>query len=97
MKVNFSGSSGSGSKTKEEENVALTSKGQHKAKRKEDILKVKSFSCGELGHYASQYPLKKKDKDEKHDPKAASAKIVEDEFAMSAHASLGGRWGNIEL
>jgi len=31
------------------------------------------------------------------DPKASPAKIYEEEFSMSAHASLGGRWGNIEL
>ena len=41
--------------------------------------------------------LKHKDKDEKHDPEAATAKIDEDEYAMSAHASPGGRWGEIEL
>jgi len=41
--------------------------------------------------------LKKKDKDEKHDPMVASAKIDEDEFARSAYASIGGRWGDIEL
>ena len=41
-----------------------------------------------MGHYASQCPLKKKDKDEKHDSKVAVAKIEEVEFAMSAHASL---------
>jgi len=41
--------------------------------------------------------LKKNDKDEKHDPKAASTKIDVDEFSMSAHASPGGRWVDIEL
>ena len=41
--------------------------------------------------------LKQNDKDEKHDLKAAIVKINEDEYAMSAHAYLGGRWGDIEL
>ena len=50
-----------------------------------------------MGHFASQSPLKQKDKDEKHDLKANLAKIDKDEFAMSAHASPGGEWGNIEL
>jgi len=48
---------------------------------------VKCFSCDDIGHYAFQCPLKKKDKDEKHDPKAASTKIDKDEFSMSAHTS----------
>ena len=51
MKVNLSGSSGSGTKTKEEEeNATLASKIQQKPKQKKYILKVKCFSCGELGH-----------------------------------------------
>ena len=50
-----------------------------------------------MGHFASQCPLKKRDKNEKHDPKVAVAKIKQDEFAMSAHASPRGRWGDIEL
>jgi len=41
--------------------------------------------------------VKQKDKDEKHDPKAALAKIDEDEFSMSAYASPGGKWCDIQL
>ena len=82
----------SGTKPKEEdENAALASKGQQEQRKKKDISKIKHFRCGELGHYATQCPLKKKDKDEKHDPKAASAQI-EEEFAMIAQ-----RLGDIEL
>ena len=44
---------------------------------------MKRFRCGEMGHYASQCPLKKKDKDEKHDPKVAAMKIEEEEFSMT--------------
>ena len=50
-----------------------------------------------MGHFVSLCPLKQKDEDEKHDPKAASTKIDEDEFAMSAQASPRGRWGDIAM
>ena len=42
--------------------------------------------------------MKKKDKDEKHNPKVAAAKIEqEEEFAMTAKIPPGGRWDDIEL
>jgi len=51
-----------------------------------------------MGHYASQCPLKKNDKDEKHDPKVAVAKIEqEEEFTMIAKIPPQGRWVDIEL
>ena len=54
MKVNLSGNNESGTKMKEEEkNAGMALKGPQKPKQKEDISKVKCFSCGELGHYAS--------------------------------------------
>ena len=61
------GSSGSKVKKEEEDNTALASKGQQKQKKK-DLSKIKFFRCGEMGHYATQCPLKKKDKEEKEDP-----------------------------
>ena len=99
VKCKLDGGSGSGSKVKqEEEDARLASKGQQERQRhKKDVSKIKCLKCGELGHYASQCPLKQKDKDDKHDTKVATTKIDEDEYAMSAHASPGGRWGDIEL
>ena len=43
------------------------------------------------------YPLKKKDKDEKHDQKTAPAKIKEEEFSMIVEIPPGGRWDDLEL
>ena len=40
---------------------------------------------------------KKKDKDEKHDPKATPIKIEEEELAMTTEIPPGGRWANLEL
>lgn len=69
MKATISGRSRSGEKAvKEEEDVALASKGQEEQrKRKKDISKIKCFRCGELSHYNTQCPLKKKEKEEKQD------------------------------
>ena len=48
-----------------------------------------------MGHYAIQFPLKKKDKDEKHDLQAATARF--EEFTMIARISPGENWGDLEL
>jgi len=60
VKVNVNDSSGSATKMEEEENTVLASKGQQKLKRKKEISKVKCFSCGEMGQYASLVSFEEK-------------------------------------
>ncbi len=98
VKCKLDRSSNSGSNPKEEdENATLASKGQQEQRRpKRDVSKIKCFRCGEMGHYTTQCPLRKKDKDEKHDPMVAAAKI-EEEFAMTTKIPLGGSWVDLEL
>jgi len=50
-----------------------------------------------MGHYATQCPLRNKEKDEKHDLKAAPTKIEEEEFVMTAEIPPRGRWADLEL
>ena len=51
-----------------------------------------------MGHYATQCPLKKKDKEEKEDPQAGAAKIeAEKDCAMLAHIPKGEKWADLEL
>ena len=90
--------SSSGRKPKEEEeNATLASKGQQEQRRwKKDVSKIKCFWCGEFGHYATKCPLKKKDKDKKHDLQATTTKIKED-FAMISQIPPGERWGDLVL
>jgi len=101
-KLTKAGSSGKGVRVKkEEEDAALASAGQQGKRKKKDISKVKCFNCGELGHYASQCP-RKKGKGEASNSKAAPTKAkknvdTDDDCAMSAHAPLEKRWGDIEL
>lgn len=108
LKSSISGSSSSGSKgVKEEENVALVSKGpsqgQGKQKKKKDLSKVKCFKRDEFGLYITQCPLRKKDKQEKHDQQAGSVEIdklssrLEEEFAMFVYIPPRVRWVDLEL
>ena len=88
-------------KKEEEEDVALTSKGQHgqQRKKKKDLSKVRCFRCGELGHFATQYPKKKKGED-KSDSKVVATKDDDGDdvdMAMSAHVPREKRWGDIDL
>ena len=57
MKSSISGSSSGSKQVREEENVALASKGpsqgQGEQRKKKDLSKVKCFRCGELGHYST--------------------------------------------
>ena len=50
-----------------------------------------------MGHYVTQCPHRKKDKNEKHDPHAALTKIEKEEFAMTAEIASRGRWVDLEL
>jgi len=99
VKVKLDGSNNKNElKPKEEDNAALASKRQQGQQRpKMDVSKVKCFRCCEIDHCASQCPLKKKDKDEKHDPKVVVAKMEQEEFTMTAEIPLGERWADLEL
>ena len=95
------GSSDKGTRVKkeEEEDAALTSSRQQ-GQQKKAISKVRCFKCGQLGHYATQCPWKK-GKEEASESKVAPAKVdtegEDDDCAMSAHAPLEKRWGDMEL
>ena len=83
--------------------MALAPKGQQEQRRRKDLSKVKCFRCGDLGHYNTQCPLRKKDKEEKQDQQVASAEIdrlssrLEEEFAMITDIPPRVRWGDLEL
>ena len=59
--------------------------------------------CGEIFHYNTQCPLRKKDKEEEEDQQVASTAIdmlssrLEEEFAMIIEMPPGVRWGDLEL
>ena len=94
-------SSNKGIKVKqEEEDVALASEGKQEKRKKKDLSKIKCFHCGELGHYVTQR-RRKKSKGESSETKAAPARaekevLTDDDCAMSAHAPLDQKWGDIK-
>jgi len=97
------GSNDKGIRAKEEEDdAALASVGKqgHQKRTKKYVSKFKFYRCGELCHFVTQCP-RKKGKEEKSDSKAAPVKADkeddDEDWAMSAHAPLEKRWGNIEL
>ena len=66
MKATISGSSNSGEISEGRGGHGPCVKGAARVvQKKEDILKIKCFRCGEMGHYNTQCPLKKKDKEGK--------------------------------
>jgi len=101
-RLSKAGSSSKGIRIKEEEvDAALASEGKQEKRKKKDLSKVKCFHCGELGHYATQYP-RKKSKGEASKTKALPTRAkkeveIDDHCAMSAHTPLEWKWGDIEL
>lgn len=95
------GNNNKGIRVKEEEDVALASERKQEKQKKKDLSKIKCFHYGELGHYATQCP-RKKSKGESSETKAMPARakkevLKDDDSAMSAHAPLKRKWGDIEL
>lgn len=72
-------------------------RGSRSNKTRRNMFQRSNALGGEFGHYATHCPLRKNDKDEKHDRKVAAINIEEEEFTMTTQASQGGRWDDLEL
>ena len=80
-------------KKEDEEDAALASKKQ--PKKKKDLSKIKRFQCGEMGHFASHCPEKKKDKEASSSKVAVADDGSRDDVAMSAHEPR--RWADMDM
>ena len=80
-------------KKEDEEDAALASKKQ--PKKKKDLSKIKCFQCGEMGHFASHYPEKKRDKEASSSKAAVADDGSGNVAAMSAHEPR--RWGDMDM
>ena len=74
---------GSSLNGKEEENFSLSAIGKNSKKggakqkrgKKKDLSRVRCYACNAFGHYAGQFPNKKRGKQEKEEQVARVAKI----------------------
>ena len=78
----------------EEEDAALASR-RLQGRKKRNMSKIKCFQCDKLGHFASNCPQKKKDKEVSSSKAAVADDGSEDDVAMSAHEPR--KWGDMDL